>query len=253
MTCSASIEDTVSLTLLLLGCILILAHTAETVLGFGATLIALALAIHLFPLETLVPVLVILGLLQSIWLVARWFRYIDWRTLLLQILPIAVAGTIVGILSREKANEGMLKIILGAFIIIVSLAELALLFIRRIPGGTLRWYYRISLLAAGGIFHGLFATGGPPIVYYASRQFERQENFRATLSMLWLILNIGLLAGFLIAGQLDMEKLKITAMVLPGLIIGIIIGSLIRVRELWFKSLTYVLLFFAGVFLLIQL
>lgn len=241
-----------ALTLFLLGCILILAHTAETILGFGATLIALALAIHLLPLETLVPVLVILGLLQSIWLVARWFRFIDWRTLLLQILPIAGAGMVIGIFSREVADEGILKIILGAFIIVVSVAELAILFVRRTPGGRLHWYYRIPLLVGGGIFHGLFATGGPPIVYYASRQFQAQEKFRATLSMLWLILNVGLLAGFLIAGQLDVEKLKMTALVLPGLIIGIIIGSFIRVREFWFKTLTYVLLFFAGLFLLIQ-
>jgi len=241
-----------ALTLFLLGCILILAHTAETILGFGATLIALAFAIHLLPLETLVPVLVILGLLQSIWLVARWFRFIDWRTLLLQILPIAGAGMVIGIFSREVADEGILKIILGAFILVVSVAELAILFIRRTPGGRLHWYYRIPLLVGGGIFHGLFATGGPPIVYYASRQFHAQEKFRATLSMLWLILNVGLLAGFLIAGQLDVEKLKMTALVLPGLIIGIIIGSLIRVREFWFKTLTYVLLFLAGLFLLIQ-
>jgi len=243
----------VAVTLFLLGCIFVLAHTTETVLGFGATLIALALAVHILPLETLVPILVILGLLQSIWLVARWFRYIEWRTLLLQILPIAGAGTVIGILSREMANEGTLKIILGAFIIVVSLSELAILFISRIPSERLHWYYRIPLLVGGGIFHGLFATGGPPIVYYASRQFHKQEKFRATLSMLWLILNIGLLAGFLMAGQLDVHKLKITAVVLPGLIIGIIIGSLIRVREFWFKALTYILLFFAGLLLLIQL
>ncbi|MBM3176333.1 MAG: sulfite exporter TauE/SafE family protein, partial [Chloroflexi bacterium] len=81
-----------ALTLFLLGCILVLAHTAETILGFGCTLIALALGVYLLPLETLVPMLVILGLLQSIWLVARWYRHIDWRTLLLQILPLAVVG-----------------------------------------------------------------------------------------------------------------------------------------------------------------
>ena len=47
--------------LFLLGCILVLAHSIETVLGFGSTLIALAFGIHLLPLETLVPMLVVLG------------------------------------------------------------------------------------------------------------------------------------------------------------------------------------------------
>jgi uncharacterized membrane protein YfcA len=240
------------LTLFLLGCILVLAHTAETILGFGSTLIALALSVHLLPLETLVPMLVIFGLLQSIWLVSRWFRYIEWRILILQILPLAIAGMVIGILSREIADEDILKMVLGAFIIVVSLAELAILFIKRAPGGQLRWYYRIPLLMGGGIFHGLFATGGPPIVYYASRQFQVQENFRATLSMLWLILNVGLIIGFLVGGQLNLDRLEMAAMVFPGLIIGIIIGSLIRVKEFWFKALTYILLLLSGLFLLIQ-
>ena len=240
------------LTLFLLGCILVLAHTAETVLGFGCTLIALALGVHLLPLETLVPMLVIFGLLQSIWLVGRWYRYIDWRILLVNILPLATAGMVIGILSREIADENTLKMVLGEFIIIVSVAELAMLFIKKAPGGQLRWYYRVPLLIGGGIFHGLFAAGGPPIVYYASRQFSAQETFRATLSMLWLLLNIGLIIGFMVGGQMDLVKLEMTAMVLPGLVIGIIVGSLIRVKEFWFKVLTYALLFFSGLFLLIQ-
>jgi len=240
------------LRLFLLGCVLVLAHTAETILGFGATLIALALAAHFLPLETLVPMLVIMALVQSFWLVARWYRYIDWRTLLLYILPLAVMGMVIGILSREIADEDTLKIVLGTFTIMVSLAELAILFIKRAPGGQLRWYYSVPLLVGGGIFHGLFAAGGPAIVYYASRQFRAQENFRATLSMLWLILNIGLLTSFLMAGQMDWNKLRMTAMVLPGLVIGILLGSVIRVKEFGFKVLTYTLLFFAGLFLLID-
>ena len=127
-----------------------------------------------------------------------------------------------------------------------------MLFIKKAPGGQLSWYYRVPLLIGGGIFHGLFATGGPSIVYYASRQFAAQEHFRATLSMLWLILNVGLIIGFLLGGQMDVDKLGMTAMVLPGLIIGIVVGSLIRVKEFWFKILTYILLFFAGLFLLVQ-
>jgi uncharacterized membrane protein YfcA len=240
-----------ALTLFLLGCILVLAHTAETILGFGATLIALALGVYLLPLPVLVPILVILGLLQSAWLVGRWYRHINWRKLLFYILPLAAIGMLIGIVSRENANNDVLKVVLGVFIIVVSLAELVLLCIRKSPGGQLRWYYRVSLLVGGGIFHGLFATGGPPIVYYASREFRDQTHFRATLSMLWLILNIGLLIGFLIGKQIHIEMVKMTALVLPGLILGIILGSIIRVKDFWFKILTYSMLICAGIFLLV--
>lgn len=239
-------------TIFLLGCILVLAHTVETLLGFGSTLIALSLGVHLLPLETLLPVLVSLGLLQSIWLVGRWFRHINWRVLLLTILPLAAIGMVAGIYSREIADENTLKRVLGGFILIVSLSELAILFIKKIPGGQLSWYFSIPLLIGGGIFHGLFATGGPPIVYYASRQLRTQQTFRATLSMLWLVLNTILVITFLAGGQLDPAKAGIAAMVLPGFAIGIMIGSLVQVKDLWFKGLTYLLLFISGLFLIIK-
>lgn len=241
-----------ALTLFLLGCILVVAHTAETFLGFGSTLIALAFGVYLLPLNILLPMLVILGLLQSIWLVSRWFRYVDWRKLFFFILPLAAVGLLIGIISRGIANKDVLKIVLGVFIIVVSSAELALLYIRKTPGGRLHWYYRVSLLIGGGFFHGLFATGGPPIVYYANREFRDQMYLRATLSMLWLILNIGLLIGFLLGRQINIQILEMTAWVLPGFILGIILGSLIRVKEFSFKVLAHSLLFCAGMFLLIQ-
>ena len=237
--------------LLLLGCILVIAHTAETVLGFGATLIALALGVHLVPLQELVPVLVIVALLQSIWLVARWFRHIEWRILLRHILPAAGLGIPVGIWCRGVADESQLRMILGAFIVVVASAELVLLFRRQAVGDELRWYYRVPLVFAGGIFHGLFATGGPLIVYYASRQFREQATFRATLSTLWLVLNTVLLIAFWSSAQLDSEIFRMTAFVLPGLIVGIVVGSFIRVNELIFRGITYALLLLSGLVLLV--
>jgi len=240
------------MSLFLLGCILILAHTAETFLGFGATLIALALGVHLIPLETLVPVLVILALLQSLWLVVRWFRHIKWRVLLRQILPAAGIGIPIGIWGRGLADEAQLRMILGAFIVAVSSMELVSVFRRRTAREELRWYYRIPVLVAGGIFHGLFATGGPLIVYYASRQLKSQASFRATLSMLWLILNTVLLINFWMLGQIDFQTLEMTALVLPGLVVGILVGSFIHVRQLIFGAVTYALLLSNGLVLLVQ-
>ena len=240
------------MSLFVLACILVLAHTAETILGFGATVIALALGVHLFPLETLVPVLVILALLQSLWLVVRWFRHIQWQILLRHILPAVGLGIPIGIWGRGLADEAQLRMILGVFVVAVSSMELVLLFRRGATRDELRWYYRIPLLAAGGIFHGLFATGGPLVVYYASRQLKSQADFRATVSTLWLILNTVLLINFWMLGQVDLGTLEMTAFVLPGLVVGILVGSFIHVREVIFRGITYALLLFSGLVLLVQ-
>ena len=172
---------------------------------------------------------------------------------MLTILPLAAIGMVAGLFSREFADENTLKKVLGGFILIVSLAELVNLFMKKTPGGPLSWYFSIPLLIGGGIFHGLFATGGPPIVYYASRRLKTQQTFRATLSMLWLVLNTGLIITFLAGGQMNPAKAGMAAMVLPGFAIGIMIRSWVHVQEFWFKGLTYLLLFFSGLFLIIKI
>ncbi len=239
--------------LFLLVLILVFAHTVETVLGFGSTIIAMALAIYVFPLETLLPVLVILGLLQSIWLVGRWFRHIQWRVLVVKILPATIVGMIIGIYYRTQvANITQLLIILAIFIMAVSVMEIVLIYKTRAAGGSLVWYLGIPILVVGGIVHGIFATGGPLIVYYCSRELKEPADFRATISTLWLILNVALVGNLYSAGQINIDTLTITGIVLPGLIAGIVLGSFMKFRTLVFKVLIYAILFIAGLLLLIK-
>jgi uncharacterized protein len=245
--------DPLLIRLFLLILVLIFAHTVETVLGFGATILAMALAIYILPLNTILPVLVILGLLQSIWLVSRWFRHIQWKVLLLKILPAAAVGMAVGIYYRMQASSiTELLIILSVFIMAVSVMEIILIYKTRAAGGSLPWYLGWPILIVGGIFHGIFASGGPLIVYYASRELKEPADFRATISALWLILNVILIFNLYTAGQITPDTLAITGIVLPGLIVGILWGSLLKFRALAFKVLIYVLLFIAGLLLFIQ-
>ncbi|MDD5312908.1 MAG: sulfite exporter TauE/SafE family protein [Dehalococcoidia bacterium] len=239
--------------LFLLILVLVFAHTVETVLGFGATIIAMALGIYIFPLNILLPVLVILGVLQSAWLVGRWFRHIQWRVLFLKILPAAVVGMVIGIYYRTQvADYKQLLILLGIFIMAVSVLEIVLIYRTRAAGGSLPWYLGIPILVIGGIFHGIFATGGPLIVYYSSRELKEPADFRATISTLWLILNITLVFNLISTGQIYMTTLTMTGIVLPGLIAGIVLGSFMKFRTLAFKVLIYALLFIAGMLLFIQ-
>jgi uncharacterized membrane protein YfcA len=238
--------------ILLLALILVLAHLVETTLGFGDTIISLAFGLFLFPLEVLLPALVALAILQSAWLVIRWHRQVNWRLLLISVLPLAFVGMMAGILIRDYANETMLIIVLGAFIILVSVVELIGLFLRKSVAGPLPRYLAVPVILGGGIFHGLFATGGPLIVYYAGREIREPQAFLGTLAVLWLILNVVLYATMWIAGSAGVQSLQLTALVLPGFIAGVVIGSLIKVKELTFKTLTWSVLFIVGMIQLIR-
>jgi hypothetical protein len=238
--------------ILLLALILVLAHVVETTLGFGDTIISLAFGLFLFPLEVLLPALVALAILQSAWLVIRWHRQVNWRLLLITILPLAFVGMLGGILIRDYANETMLIIVLGVFIILVSAVELIGLHISKSAAGPLPRYLAVPVIVGGGIFHGLFATGGPLIVYYAGREIHEPQAFLGTLAVLWLILNVVLYATMWIAGSAGVQSLQLAGMVLPGFIAGVVIGSLIKVKELTFKTLTWSVLFIVGMIQLIR-
>ncbi len=238
--------------ILLLVLILVLAHVVETTLGFGDTIISLAFGLFLFPLEVLLPALVALAILQSAWLVIRWHRQVNRRLLLITILPLAFAGMLGGILIRDYANETALIILLGIFIIVVSAVELIGLHIRKSAAGPLPRWLAVPVIVGGGIFHGLFATGGPLIVYYAGREIREQQAFLGTLAVLWLILNVVLYVTMWVGGSAGVPSLQLAAMVLPGFIAGVAIGSLIKVKELTFKTLTWSVLFIVGMIQLIR-
>jgi uncharacterized membrane protein YfcA len=240
-----------ALTIILLSLILVASHTAETVLGFGATLIALALGSLVVPLERLLAVLVMLGLVQSFWLIFRGIPHIQWKLLLVLVLPAAGLGTIAGAFFRDIADEQLLRLILGGFVVVVAVSELVLLTRQPHRVRSISHAVAAPLLFAGGIFHGLFASGGPLVVYVTSRKITDPRAFRATLAVLWTALNLGLITQMGLAGHVTANVLTMTAILLPAALLGIAIGERMRVNERTFQALTYGLLCFAGLTLLV--
>jgi len=237
----------------ILALILVMAHSVETYLGFGSTIIALSLGIFLFPIETLLPALVTIGSLQSIWLIIRWHRHIRWRIILISILPLAVVGLAAGILLRDYASETLLIILLGLFVVVMSALELVALFRRSAaPRKRLSYWIAAPIIFAGGLFQGLFASGGPPIVYYAGRVIEDPAQFRSTLSVIWLILNLALLVSMWAYGQANAITLELAALALPGFIAGVIIGSNIKLNARAFKAATWSMLLLIGIIQLVR-
>ena len=241
------------MTILLLTCILVAAHVIETITGFGATIIALSLGAHLLPVEVLVVALVLVAWIQSAWLISRGFRHIDWRTLTTRILPFSAVGFPVGIWSFRVLPGEALKLLLGAFVVTISLAELYRLYRLQASPRALPLPATAGLLGAGGFFHGLFASGGPLVVYYASRALAEKGVFRATLSVLWITLNTVLIVSYGLSGRLGERPLTLALYFLPALACGILAGELLhsRVNQGTFKKLVQFVLFFTGISLLL--
>lgn len=232
-----------------------LAHTVETLTGFGATVFALAVGGILWPLAPLIASLVVLGWLQSAWIVARNARKVRLGFLAWRVLPFAGVGLVVGRLLYGWLPSAGLKTLLGVFVVVAALARLWAMARGRdgagLEGGW-RVGARILLPLTGGVCHGLFASGGPVIVVLTAAEIPDKREFRATMSALWLVLNSALLVSFAQAGTLG-DAWPLAAFLAPGLVAGIALGERLhgRVEPRRFQRVVQAVLAAVGVLLLV--
>ena len=225
-----------------------IAFAAEATTGFGATVIALALGIHLFPLGELLPVFVPLGLFVSSWLVLRGRAHVNRPLLLARILPWMGLGLAVGLTIFERASHELLRRAFGIFVVTLAAIELW----RLVRGsGVSREVSPPAATAAllgAGVIHGMFSTGGPLLVWALGKSLPDKRAFRATLSCVWLVLGSALTLAYALNGRLDGETLRATAALLP--VLGVAIGAgewaHHRLDERRFRVLVYALLLGSG-------
>ncbi|MDG9923891.1 MULTISPECIES: sulfite exporter TauE/SafE family protein [unclassified Pseudomonas] len=233
-----------------LGAFILLAYTLEAVTGFGSIVIALSLGALLLPIEQLLPVLVPLNIGMTGYLVWRHRAQIDRRLLLGTILPGMVVGTALGYLLLPYLDAALLK--RGFGVLILWFAGRELWRLRHAAALPVRpqWLTRLLTLGAG-ISHGLFASGGPLLVYGLAGTTLDKARFRATLVSVWFTLNSLLTAAFLVDGRLQPALPQVLAYA-PLLLVGLWLGERLHQRfdERHFRIAIYALLLVTGTLLL---
>lgn len=237
---------------LLLGLFILFAYTVEVVTGFGSIVIALSLGALLLPIAELLPVLVPLNILMTGWISFRYRRHIHWPTLLRLILPLMALGTLGGYFLRPFLGDSLLQLLFGLLIVWFAGRELW-----RIWNGLMARRHPVwltnGLMMGAGLTHGLFASGGPLLVYaLAGVQLEKAA-FRATLVAVWFSLNSLLTMMFLFDGSL-VAALPRLVMYLPLLVLGVVVGEYLHHRfdESRFRQLVFILLLITGLILFIR-
>lgn len=185
--------------------------------GFGAALVAIPIATHFLPLPFALAVFVLVDLANSLRLGLEAPRHVV-RAELVRLVPMIIAGTVLGItvLVNMPRRGGMLA--LGCFVVAFALYSLFARGPRRTVGRG--WAYLAGLV--GGVTSALFGAGGPPYAIYLAQRNLPKESFRATLA-LTSVASISLrLAAFALTGLMSDRKVWIAAAVaLPAAWLGI--------------------------------
>jgi len=224
------------------------AYTAFGLVGFGSTVIALPLLVHLFALKFVVPLLMLLDLAAFLLLGARVrkrVRYaeIGW------LAPFILAGMAAGLFLLIEVAERKLLAVLGIFLLLYAGYSL----LRRGPPARLTRAWCGPIGFTGGMFSALFGTGGVLFALYNAGRIQDKDALRATNAAMIMLSSLVRVVLFGAAGLLTQDRLPATALILlPAMLAGAWLGNRLHaaVPAAAVVKAVYALLVIAGLLLL---
>ena len=99
----------------------------------------------------------------------------------------------------------------------------------------------VSMFA--GLCGGFFGISGPPMVYHLGRKLAKTA-FRQALIPIFLMAAIARLVTYTVTGLVTLPVLKLGAVALPGLLVGLYLGNhlFFKLSEQWFRRVVGIIL-----------
>ena len=231
-----------------------LSHLSVAFAGFGGILIPLTLGAHFYAVKWMLTVLLPLTMVSNLYILLRHFRHIETSVLFKKILPFMEMGLGIGILIFHLIHGDLLVRILGILVVVLSLRELILMFRsdrEQPPDSRLKVFLYIF---SAGIVHGMYASGGPLLVYIVNKLNLNKTQFRSTLSSVWLIMNIFLTGSYVLTQKITPDTIRISVLLLPALVLGIVLGEYLHKRSdgRKFKMVVFMLLLLTGISIILK-
>ena len=246
--------------------VVLLTHVIQGITGFAGTILAMPFSLKLVGMDVAVPVLNMLGLVSGIYVTAGSHKHIV-RGKLKRILLVMGSCVLLGLALRSllSGRPQLLYYILGCVILAIAVHGIYGMLKGRkqadsgaenaaagnsAAGAETPREKAVSLLmlAAAGLVHGMFVCGGPLLIAYLTQRVKNKENFRATISVVWIFLNGVIFLTQIFAGQWNAELWLVQLKSLPFFFGGMFIGSRLykHMSQRFFIALTYALLLIAG-------
>ncbi|WP_337969572.1 sulfite exporter TauE/SafE family protein [Virgibacillus salexigens] len=233
--------------ILLFSIIILAASILQTSTGFGFSIIATPLLLLIFEPREAIQINLIISLVISFALINNIKKDVD-VGIVRRFAWGGVLGLPLGLAVFLYMEVNVLKLIISIIILLLT----ALLLLRFKMNQTEQRDY-----IAGG-FSGAFTTSigmpGPPILLYFSGTHTKKEKLRATTLAFYLFIYFVSLAIQVVAAGTSKLIWLSSISALPLVAIGLLLGQLLfkRINQALFQKLTYVLLLFTGIYLLIE-
>lgn len=229
--------------------VLAVAYFVRGVAGFGSGLIAVPTLALMLPLQTVVPLVVLLDYVASASQGAANRQDIRWREII-PLIPFSVIGVVVALFVMTRSDGELLIRGLGVFVIVFAIYTLS----GYAPKQEHSRGWAILAGTSGGMIGTLFGTGGPFYATYFKARGLDKAAFRATFAAIFLLDGAGRLAGYVGSGLFTLQFLVVAAAALPVMAVFLYLGGYAHTRlsQQAFQRAISVLLIVSGIMLLLK-
>ena len=212
--------------------------------GFAGPIAILSIPIMALVMSPITAAAILLPVLLVMDVVAMYIYWNKWDfTNIKIILPSAMIGILIGILTFSFTSEDTIRIIIGCIaiiFIILSLLQQNKQLVKPTKKKGIFW----SII--GGYTSFIIHSGGTPVNFFLLPQKLDKSVYVATMTLAFLIINIVKLVPYYYLDQLVFSNLKVSLVLSPLAPISIYLGYYLhkKVNEKTFYFLIY---FFLGV------
>lgn len=214
----------------------------QATIGFGFPVFGMIFFPMVFPFDTAVTLCQWAGTLGVAYFCIKYFKSIQWRTLVPFIIPAVLVGVSLTWYSSQVSVQH-LKVGLG--FVLMGISAMLLLFPNRaqLKPSTATG---VSMGVVSGVLNGFFAIGGPPVALYLLPAIGEKIAYIATVNTYFLTFKFFSLPIRLTNGSITREHIGFLIVSLLSMTAGSVIGD--RIMRLVPKRLLQVLVYsFVGI------
>lgn len=222
--------------------VLFAANSIQMITGFAGNLLAMPFAIAIIGYDSARVSINLFTLLGCSILSYQNHAYIRFR-ILLQLLAYMLAGVVLALCVQQYLPQQILRYSYGGFLLLVAIYQL----LHR-ENTHLGKKASVIMAVAAGIIHTLFLSGGALLALLLSQKLKGREEFRATISTSWIILDSLLIIQHTIEGLYTARNIAYILWSIPVCLCSVSAGQLLykRINSNSFQALIHVLLLISG-------
>lgn len=214
----------------------------ESIIGFGGGLIAYSILGFVMDLKDMIMAGLYIGTCSSAYIAYTDLKSFD-KKIFKSLIPISLAGTIIGVFIFSKFSSEILS--LGFGLLLILLAAKTMFFDHVV----LPKIFKNKLLLIGGISQGAFGVGGPFVVNALKKDFKNKSALRTTMAVFFMIFNFVRITQLALQNQIRPEFFASIWWVIIPIFITIKLGHLVhlKISEEFFIKLVAIMTCLAGI------